>query len=312
MGAKKFVLAFLFLALLGSAILFQSRENRAKKRVFLENEKFIPFQTSMSRRDPAFIPQVLEKKLRKDARWKKLYKLYERNILESKPSPRYRIPKIIHQIWLGGPLPEKYKEIQKTWQKYHPDWEYRLWTDEDAKNFAMKNRELFDSATNLGEKADIFRYEILYRHGGLYVDTDFECLRSFDTLHKLCDFYIGIDTLERKFRSPRLSNALLASIPGHPLLEQCLKSMSGEGPRDNFDLIQQRTGPGLVTRAFLAQIDDLTYKNVALPSSYFYPLPAPERNGSFGGAIKEAWVQNESFAIHYWDGSWINKKEKKR
>ena len=307
MGAKKLALASLLLAFLGGAIFFQTH---AKRRAFLEKERFIPFETSMERRNLPFIHSALKNKLRKDERWQKVYRLYKRNILEGRPTSSYRIPKIIHQIWLGGPLPEKYKEIQNSWKKFHPDWEYRLWTDEDAKVFPMKNRELFESATNFGEKADIFRYEILYRHGGLYADTDVECLRSFDALHQLCDFYIGLDTLEPKFRSPRLSNALLASIPGHPMLEFCLKSMSGEGSREDHDLIQKRTGPGLVTRAFFKICDDIRYKNVALPSSYFYPLPAPERNGMLGGAIKDAWVQNESFAIHYWDGSWIEKKEK--
>ena len=32
----------------------------------------------------------------------------------------------------------------------------------------------------LGEKSDIFRYEILYRFGGVYVDTDFECIKPFE------------------------------------------------------------------------------------------------------------------------------------
>jgi mannosyltransferase OCH1-like enzyme len=40
----------------------------------------------------------------------------------------------------------------------------------------------FDRASNFGEKSDIWRYEILFRLGGVYVDTDFECVRPFDSL----------------------------------------------------------------------------------------------------------------------------------
>ncbi len=307
MSIRRLFLAFSLLTALSAGI-FISYSAKQKRLAFCQEQRFIPFDASMNKRDLSFVPKILAKKLRKDTRWQKIEKLYAKHILHGTPSESYRIPKIIHQIWLGGPLPARYKEIQKTWAEKHPDWEYRLWTDADAKVFPMKNRALFETATNWGEKADIFRYEILSQFGGLYVDTDFECLRPFDILHKLCDFYIGLDTIEKQFQSPRLLNGLLACSPHHPIIEKCLSTMSGDGARDNHDLIQYRTGPGLVTRTFLKSMDDQTYKNVAIPSSYFYPLPGPKRDGTIGGAIKAAWVQEESFAIHYWDGSWIEKK----
>ncbi len=287
------------------ALLFVHRANHPS---FIVKESLIPFESSMMKRDPSYIKRVLEKKMRKDSRWRKYRELYNTHLLHGAPN-EVRIPKIIHQIWLGGKLPERYKEIQKSWQEFHPDWEYRLWTDEDAKVFKMQNRKLFESATNFGEKADIFRYEILYQMGGLYVDTDFECLRPFDVLHKLLDFYTGLDTIEKSAQSPRLLNGLIGCIPGHPIIKQCLDTMSGDGPREDLDLIQFRTGPGLITRTFCQFFDDRTYKNVALPSSFFYPIPSPERDGTLGGAIKDAWVEEESFAVHYWDGSWIAPKK---
>ena len=39
-----------------------------------------------------------------------------------------------------------------------------------------------DPARNLAERADVLRYEILRRHGGVYVDVDVECLRPLDDL----------------------------------------------------------------------------------------------------------------------------------
>ena len=294
----------LFVGIIGAASLYFFSSG-AQKSALLEDARFIPFEASMAKRDPSLIPKILAKKLHKDKHWGKIKKLYTQHILKGDPTTACHIPKIIHQIWLGGPLPEKYKAIQASWRKFHPDWEYRLWTDESVKEFKMQNQALFDSAVNWGEKADILRYEILNQFGGLYVDTDFECLRAFDILHHLCDFYIGLECIEQRFQSPRMSNALIACAPAHPLIRECINSISGDGPRDNCDLIQARTGPGLVTRVFFRFLDDTSYKNVALPSTYFYPLPASERNGTFGGAIKQTWVQDESFAIHYWDGSWI-------
>ena len=34
--------------------------------------------------------------------------------------------------------------------------------------------------------------QILLRHGGVYVDTDFLCLDSFEDLHRRYDFYTGV------------------------------------------------------------------------------------------------------------------------
>ena len=62
------------------------------------------------------------------------------------------IAKIIHQIWIGGPLPEKYVILQKTWQELNPDWQYRLWTDSDLAGFPFRDRKRFEKAKNWGEK----------------------------------------------------------------------------------------------------------------------------------------------------------------
>src|ERR1700733_22270 len=86
---------------------------------------FIPFETAMQRADSEF-PKGLTR--RKYKQWTLLKRLYTRALSRS-PDSKARIPKTIHQIWLGGPLPEKYLNLQRSWQRQNPDWEYRLWTD---------------------------------------------------------------------------------------------------------------------------------------------------------------------------------------
>jgi hypothetical protein len=98
-------------------------------------------------------------------RIKTIYEQYAINDVQYSETPR--IPKIIHHIWLGSELPEKYKAWQKTWLTHHPDWEYRLWTQKEIDEFGLKNRTQFDAARTYGEKSDIALYEILYRFGGV-------------------------------------------------------------------------------------------------------------------------------------------------
>lgn len=84
--------------------------------------------------------------------------------------------KTIHQIWLGSPVPQKFMGHMADWQLRNEGWRYCLWT-EPLHN--MYNEDLYwdahlyvkpDAVWQM--RADIMRYEILYRHGGFYADTD--------------------------------------------------------------------------------------------------------------------------------------------
>lgn len=234
--------------------------------------------------------------------WRVLRDIYSINYLFDKPdSSKLRIPKKVHWIWLGSPLPNKYKAFQDSWKKFNPDWEFKLWTDKDVVQFNMKNKALFDKSNNWGQKSDIWRYEILEREGGLYVDTDFECLKNFDILHYLCDFYTGIgyDLVD-----PYLYNGLIASVPGHPILKACINNVTvSNDPKNNMAIIHD-TGPLLFTRIFFKNIHSIyKYKTIAFPVTYFYPLSNRDRYISYKEMRMK--IRPESYAIHYYDTSWV-------
>ena len=48
----------------------------------------------------------------------------------------------------------------------------------DLKLMILKNQKAYSSAKNWGMKSDILRYEILQKFGGVYIDTDYECLQN--------------------------------------------------------------------------------------------------------------------------------------
>lgn len=43
------------------------------------------------------------------------------------------IPRIVHQIWLGGPVPTRYDSWRKSWVTHNPTWEYRLHGDDELR-----------------------------------------------------------------------------------------------------------------------------------------------------------------------------------
>ncbi len=230
--------------------------------------------------------------------WFKFFKqLYEINNPDNvKVSEQLRIPKIIHQIWLGSEFPEQYKKYQESWRFYHPDWEYVLWTDAEVESFSFKNKDLFNQATNYGEKSDIWRYEILEQFGGVYVDTDFECLKPLDELHYLYDFYIGIQSLDTNM--VQLGIGIIGVCQHHPLLEKAIEHLPST---QNTQQIISKTGPIFFTRIFTQYAHKYGFIDSALPASYFYPCGYTQK-----GMAYSLWQKPESFAVHHWAGSWLS------
>ena len=104
-----------------------------------------------------------------------------------------KIPKIIHQIWIGPKkLPNKYKNWMKSWLRFNPEYKYILWQDKDIEKLQMINQKEYKKAKNPGIKSDIARYEILYLYGGIYIDTDFECLGQIPNSLLKYDFVSSI------------------------------------------------------------------------------------------------------------------------
>ena len=93
------------------------------------------------------------------------------------------IPKVIHYCWFGGaPLPRLAEKCLKSWKKYCPDYEIRLWNEE---NFDLNENRYVREAASVGKWAfvsDYVRLKVILEHGGIYLDTDVELLKSLDSL----------------------------------------------------------------------------------------------------------------------------------
>lgn len=93
------------------------------------------------------------------------------------------VPKLLHQIWVG-PRPAPHVWL-RTWQEKHPQWCYRLWTNRDLSEHSWTNRHHIAEYMRRGRYngvADLMRYEILWRYGGVVVAADSVCLHPIDEL----------------------------------------------------------------------------------------------------------------------------------
>ena len=105
------------------------------------------------------------------------------------------IPKIIHYCWFGkSAIPELVERCITSWHTYMPDWEYRLWSEE---NFDIPSAPQYVQEAYAAKKyafvSDYVRLWALEREGGLYMDVDFEVYKSFDDLMEQYDAFAGYE-----------------------------------------------------------------------------------------------------------------------
>jgi inositol phosphorylceramide mannosyltransferase catalytic subunit len=150
------------------------------------------------------------------------------------------VPRILHQIWLGGqPLPDEFAGYRETWLLHHPDWEHRFWTEENLPS-DLRRPEVYERLRMPAERSDILRLEVLFREGGVYVDTDFECHRPLDPVIGDLDFV----TAPLK-PNGWVNNAFIGSTPRHPIIERALREIQ---PREFYGLDKHGTGPRFFDR----------------------------------------------------------------
>ena len=89
------------------------------------------------------------------------------------------IPKVIHYCWFGGnEMSALEKKCIESWKTQCPDYEIVRW---DETNYDVTKNPYMQqayAAKKWGFVPDYARLDILYQHGGFYLDTDVELLQS--------------------------------------------------------------------------------------------------------------------------------------
>jgi mannosyltransferase OCH1-like enzyme len=128
------------------------------------------------------------------------------------------IPKKLHFIWLQGysELPPDRRHFVDSWAHYHSDWSIKVWSYEDLPQ--LKNEWVLES-DDLTLQSDVARFELVYQEGGVYLDTDIECLQS---LNNLTMFVGDYDAFISKRSRLCLATSSFGAGWHHPWLKELL------------------------------------------------------------------------------------------
>ena len=247
---------------------------------------------------------------------KYLFDKFQLNHLAS--SDKDSIPKIIHQTWKTNKIPYSIykKKWAESWKKYNPDWEYKLWTDEENRNLIAQIfpwfLETYDNYPTSIQRADAIRYFLLYYYGGVYVDLDFECLKSITPLLKNKSLIFGRVDLLSDFQN-QTPNAFMASTKNNKFWEKIFIELIKS---KNCAMVENSTGPGMLNKIISG--NEKKYGADIISPELVYPL-SWDKEAVHSNSIPQETLDNpqkkypNAYAITYWTHNWkqIGEKEEK-
>ena len=158
------------------------------------------------------------------------------------------LPQVVHRIWVGGEEPEWLTRFASSWSR--PGWRILQWTDANiSRLFPLRNQDLYEAAEELmpdhvGQfRADLLRYEILERFGGVYVDADLECLRPIDELIAGARCFAAWEAQDQW-----IANGFMGAERGHPFIEKLIDALPSSVRQRRGQRPARVTGPQFLTR----------------------------------------------------------------
>jgi mannosyltransferase OCH1-like enzyme len=188
------------------------------------------------------------------------------------------IPRLIHFVYCGGPLPDTMLSIMDTVRHSNPDWEYRFWDNAAIASEGLDYLSLLDKFKAPVHVSDYVRLLVVQKYGGIYLDCDVECVRPIDKLLKYEAFAAPQDG------TGQICPAVFGAVPNHPWITWQLAHALDYSKPDT---------PWNVTLMTDAPRDGVTL----CPTRWFYPflwdVPKAERT-----------IAHDTMLIHHWKGSW--------
>ena len=160
------------------------------------------------------------------------------------------IPKIIYQTWFTKDIPNEILEYTNKMLKKNPNYKYYLYDDVDMDNFVKNNYDI-KTYTNFKKlkvptaKADFWRYLILYKTGGIYLDMDSTIDIDLDNFINKNDYAI----LSKEKNKDIFIQWCLIFNKNHPILKEVINLVNYNIDNKLYENdILNLTGPKVFTK----------------------------------------------------------------
>ena len=207
------------------------------------------------------------------------------------PARTDAVPKTIHAIWVGGPMPLFRRHLVERWRELLPDYEIVVW---DEKSLDIEGPDFSRAAyrqNDFRKLADYWRLALLKKHGGIYLDCDTLLLKRIPdewlTLDLVLAKQIPLDTLYT------IANSFIAAKKENIIVSGLLEFIE---TRIDSGRVAVWTGPNLFTCLYYAMSNAHAFartNTMILP----YGVAAAERKRAWSAGLSpsEIWdIRDES------------------
>jgi mannosyltransferase OCH1-like enzyme len=211
------------------------------------------------------------------------------------------IPKLLHFIWVGkSQMPTESISFIEKWKVMYPDYTIKIWDDAAMLEHDIIPPEYIQYVEDIrfspAFKADIARYIIINKYGGIYIDIDFEPLKRIPAkVFRAFDFFGTVQN------NNEVSIGLFAAKPNTDILIHTIKNIHPSierAKKGNYfinDALFKMTGPEFFSKQYSQFSDNPKY--MCWEPKYFYPYWHTEkhrRDENFSITSPDA------FAVHHW------------
>ena len=131
-----------------------------------------------------------------------------------------KIPLQIFQMWHSTELLPKMKEARNILIERNPEFEFKLFNEKECSKFIKNNfgDDVYDAYVRLipyAYKCDLWRYCVLYIHGGIYLDIGFFTINNFKFIDIIDKEHYVQDIKESGYG---IWNGLIIVKPNNPIL----------------------------------------------------------------------------------------------
>lgn len=165
-----------------------------------------------------------------------------------------RIPLFLFQTWSTLDLPTDMMKCINQLKSDNPEFKYYLYDDLMCRDFIKTNFDekvlyAYDKLKPGAYKADLWRYCILYKYGGIYLDIKFECVNNFKLIQLTEKEYFVKDCIWNGILG--IYQALLVCYPKNPILLKCInKVVENVKTNNKNDTALSISGPHLMNLFF--------------------------------------------------------------
>ena len=228
-----------------------------------------------------------------------------------------RIPRIIHQTYPNLQLPVALQSNVEFLVEANPGWSHRLYDDDAIERFisGCYPPEVLQAYHRIkpeygAARADLFRYLLIYRLGGVYLDIKSRFTRPIDQVIRGDEQYIlsrwrnhagelhqgfGLHPDLAHIAGGELQQWHVIAAPGHPFLRAVIKRVLS-----NIDAYRPwRNGVGRIGVFRLTGPIAYTLAITPLFDRHAFKLLSNESDLALEYSITDGYNHNEAFTKHY-------------